>query len=153
MPMGQWAKCQMSYGKPDMTFGIWPIDPLAFGLSGSSLPFDSRRWLGCDVVNDAVDSLHLIHNSIRDDGHQIIRKTHPVGRHSVSAVHGADRERVLVRANIAHYAYALDRQQHTKRLPDLAVESGLLDFRNENVIGFLQHPDAFLRDLTHNAHS
>src|SRR5205814_3238712 len=90
-------------------YDIWHLTsgPLAFDLSGSSLPFDSRRWLGCDVVNDAVDSLHFIHNSIRDDGHQIIRKTHPVGRHSVGAVHGADRERVLVRANIAHHAYAL----------------------------------------------
>src|SRR5213080_3832435 len=32
MPMGQWAKCQMPYRSVFyMTFGIWPIDPLAFG--------------------------------------------------------------------------------------------------------------------------
>src|SRR5215510_11827437 len=56
------------------------------------LPFNRRRWLGRNVVDDAVDAAHFVDNARRDGRQEIVRQSRPVGRHPVEALDGADRD-------------------------------------------------------------
>src|SRR5215204_6984140 len=46
-------------------------------------PFDRRRRLRRDVVHDAVDAPHVVHDPRRNGGQQIVRQPRPVGGHAV----------------------------------------------------------------------
>src|SRR6516225_5145547 len=114
-------------------------------------PFNRSWRFGRDVVNDAVDSLHFIDDAIRDDRHQVVGQTYPIGRHTVRAVDSANRERMFIRPDIAHDANALDWKKYSEGLPDLAVQPGLFDFGNQNVVSLLEHAHAFFCDLAHDS--
>src|SRR4051795_12028642 len=59
-----------------------------------SLPFDRRRRLGGDVVDDAIDDRNLVHDPAADPSEDVVRELGPAGRHPVLAGHGPDRHDV-----------------------------------------------------------
>src|SRR5262245_18847005 len=64
---------------------------------------------------------------------------------------GPHGHRVIVGAFVTHDADAFHWQQHGERLPDLRVQTGVLDFVDDNVISFLQQAYAARCHFPHNA--
>ena len=67
-------------------------------------------------------------------------------------MHGADGAGVGVGALVAHHAHGHHRQQHRKRLPDFLVESGFLDFADDDLVTFAEQVCAFFGYFAENAH-
>ena len=64
---------------------------------------------------------------------QIVRQPRPVGGHAVAALDRADRDRVLVRALVAHDADALHRQQHREALPQPRIPAVALALLRDTI--------------------
>src|SRR5690348_11521372 len=43
------------------------------------LPLDRGRWLGADVVDDAVHTAHLVDDTARDAREHVVRERIPIG--------------------------------------------------------------------------
>src|SRR5215510_10312761 len=56
---------------------------------------------------------------------------------------GTDGAGVSVSALVAHHSDGHHRQEHRKGLPDLVVESGSFDFRNHDIVRFLEECYSF----------
>src|ERR1043165_4697456 len=85
-------------------------------------PLDRAGRLARDVVDDAVNAAYLVDDARADPREHVVGQLYPVRRHAVARVDGAHRERLLVRAGIAHHADRLHRKQHAERLPDRFVD-------------------------------
>ena len=85
-------------------------------------PFDGARGFGGNVVDDAVDAVHLVDDAVGDAGQEIVGEAGPVGGPRVLGGDGADHERVGVGAAVALDADRADRRHHREALPQLAVE-------------------------------
>ena len=96
--------------------------------------------------------LHFVDDARRDRREQLVRQARPVGRHAVAALDGADRDRVLVGALVAHHADALHRQQHGERLPQPPVPAGALHFVRDDRVGAAHQSQARLGDLAEDPH-
>src|SRR5256885_5647746 len=71
-----------------------------------SFPFDRRRRLRADVVDDAVDAFDFVDDPRRDAREQFVGQPRPVRRHAIAALHCAHRDPVLVGPCVAHHADA-----------------------------------------------
>ena len=79
---------------------------------------------------------------------QIVGNSHPVGRHSVEALHDAESNGVFVSAFIAHYTDGLHWKQDSKGLPNLVIPAaGLHLFENNRVS--VSHDPEFFGALSH----
>src|SRR5438128_10814758 len=83
---------------------------------------------------------------------EIVRQTGPVGRHTVTAFDGSDRDRVLVSALIAHYADALNRQEDGKALPQLRIPAPAFYFLGDDGVRAPQQPETLGCHIAQNAH-
>src|SRR5258708_4999111 len=115
------------------------------------LPLDSAGRLRSNIVNNAVDPVHLVHDAAGNLLQDFVRQRRPVGRHAVFRVNGADRAGIRVGSLIAHDADRHHGQQDGERLPDLRVETRSPDFVDHDVIGFLENRDSRRSDLTQNS--
>jgi hypothetical protein len=84
-------------------------------------PFNGGRWLGADVVGDAIDTADLIDDTVRDFGQELIWQMAPIGGHAVGGSYCSERNRVFIGAFVAHDANGLDRQKDGSCLPNLVV--------------------------------
>ena len=116
------------------------------------LPLDRAGRLRRDVVGDPVHAGHLVDDPRRDALEHLVGQAGPVGGHRVVGRHGAQHDRVRVRAVVAHHADGLHRGQHREALPDLAVEPGAADLLDHDRVGLLQDLDALARDRADDAH-
>src|SRR5215831_9984021 len=61
----------------------------------TSLPLDGGGRLAGDVVDHAVDPLHLVDDPVAHAGEQVVGQARPVRGHAVERLHRAQRDRVL----------------------------------------------------------
>src|SRR5690349_11141901 len=80
-----------------------------------------------------------------------MRQTGPIGRHAVPALDGANRDRVFVRALVAHDPDALNRQEHREALPQPRVPVLALDLLRDHVVGAAKQIESVGGDLAENA--
>src|SRR5437762_10016501 len=97
-------------------------------------PFDRRRWLRRDVVDDPIDPRDLVDDAARDLCQDLVRQAGPVGGHAVLTLHRAHRHHVAVGAVVAHHPNALQRRQDRESLPQRAVESGGFDLVDDDPV-------------------
>src|SRR5690606_35462587 len=116
------------------------------------LPLDGGGGFAADVVADPVDPTNLVDDAIGDPRQHLVGEPRPIGGHGILTRDRTNRQRVLVRPAIAHYADALHRQEHTEHLPQLAVETRLADFLDDDGVGFAQHVAPRLGDLAQHPH-
>ena len=76
-----------------------------------------------------------------------MRQACPIGGHAVSRGDGSQGDSLFVGAKIAHDADGLDRKQHGKRLPDIAVDAEIVKLLDKDAIGPLQQLDLFRCDI------
>ena len=90
---------------------------------------------------------------------QVVRQRRPVRGHEVGRLHGAQRDRVLVGAAVAHHADRAHRQEHRERLRGLVVPRlavGVVrhpQLVDEDRVGAAQQVGALARDLAQDAHA
>ena len=41
--------------------------------TGLLLPLDGGRWFGSDIINDTIDTVYFVHDTVRDAGQYVIR--------------------------------------------------------------------------------
>ena len=82
-----------------------------------------------------------------------MRKVDPVRRHAVRALHGAQRDDVVVGAAVAHDADGADRQEDRERLPRLVVEPGELDLVDHDRVRLAQDVERLARHRAEVAHA
>src|SRR5690242_9940131 len=112
--------------RSEMTLVSWNGSLKRVSLTAApSLPFDRRRRLARDVVDDAIDAADLVDDACRDPLEHVVRQPRPVGGHPVFARDGADRHHVRVRSEVAHDADALQRGQDGEVLPRLRTGAAL----------------------------
>ena len=70
------------------------------------LPFNGARRFGADVVDDSIDPMHFINDTVGEFPQEFVGQVSPVGGHAVSAGDGADGHHVFVGAGITHNAYS-----------------------------------------------
>src|ERR1700733_8406070 len=109
------------------------------------LPLNRSRWLGSNVIDHAVYALYFIHNPRGDIFQYFVRQRNPIGGHAILGTHRADRTGIRVSSHVPHYAHRHDWKQHRKRLPDLGIEAGILDFADHNVVTFAQQRQSLRR--------
>ena len=123
------------------------------GGVGFLFPFDGRRRLRRDVVANAVDTLHLVDDVVRDLGKELVGQVSPVGSHGIGAGDGAECHGILVGAFVAHHAYAPHiGEQDGACLPYLVVESPVAEALDEDVVGILQDAHLLGCDGAEDAH-
>src|SRR5579864_5799972 len=120
-------------------------------LTPALFPLNGAGWLRGNVVDHAINALHLVDDTAGDLLQHLVWQRDPICGHSVFRVDGADGAGVGVGALVAHHAHRHDRQQHGERLPDFSVEPGGFDLCNHDVIGLLQQRDALGGDLAEDA--
>src|SRR6266404_7832321 len=116
-----------------------------------SLPLDRSGRLRRDVINHAVHPFYLIHDPAGNGFQHFVWQRDPIGGHAIFGVDGAHRASVGIGALIAHHADRHHRKQDRERLPDLGVETSLLDFGADDVITFAQDLQALGRDFAEDA--
>ena len=116
-----------------------------------SFPLHRCRRFGGDVVDNAVDMLHLADDAAGDLVQQLIGQTGPGGGHKVLRLHGTQGQRVVIGALIAHNAYAAQVRQHGKILAGGAIQARQSHFLPEDGIGIPQDGQLFLGDLADDA--
>lgn len=87
----------------------WQCESTA--LNPLLLPLDRARWLGSNVVDDAVDAPYLVDNPRRDSFQDFMGQLHPVSSHSVFRTDRPDRAGVSIGSVVAHHADRPDWQQ------------------------------------------
>ena len=92
-----------------------------------SPPPNGSRWLADDVVNNSVYAIHLINDSVGDALHQVVRQTRPIRGHAIFTAYATQDYWVCVGGLVAHHANAAQRQQHSKRLPNVVTKDGSTD--------------------------
>src|SRR5580704_16023384 len=71
---------------------------------GPSLPLDRARWLGGDVVGDAIHAGNLVDDAARDPFEHLVWQARPVRGHGVVARDSPNHDRVGVSALVSHHA-------------------------------------------------
>ena len=61
-----------------------PKSPFDEGL----FPLDCCRRFGGDIVHNAVNSLHFVHNGVGNFRKEFVRQANPIGAHRIGAFHG-----------------------------------------------------------------
>lgn len=91
------------------------------GPPARSLPLDSCRWLGGDVVGDAVHAAHFVDDLVGNFGKEVVGEAGPVGSHGVGGGNGAECHGAFIGAFIAHNAHALYGEEYHSGLPYLVI--------------------------------
>src|SRR5689334_19478723 len=118
-----------------------------------SLPLDRGGRLSGDVVDDARDALHLVHDPARADVEEVVGQPRPVRGHEVDGLDGAQADDVVVAAAITHHANRTHRQEHRERLRRLVVEIVAAQFFDEYVIRLAQQVRVILAHFAEDAHA
>src|SRR5262249_24481392 len=117
-----------------------------------SLPFNSRRRLGGDVVDDARDPGHLVDDAPRDVVEELVRQVRPVRGHEIHRLDRTQRDDVVVPAPIAHHPDRAHRQEHRERLTHALVEIVTAQLFDEDCVGPSQQVGIFLAHLAEDAY-
>ena len=102
-----------------------------------------------DVVDHPVDPAHLVDDPAGDFAEDLVGQPGPVGRHGVAGIDRPDGNDMLVGPAVAHDPHRLDRQEHGKRLPDLAVPAGLAHLLEDDDVGLPQDAQPLGGHLAH----
>ena len=73
--------------------------------------------------------------------------------HEVDGFHGAQGDDPFVAEAVADYADGLHRQEHGEGLAGLVVPVGVVQFLNEDGVGFAQDVSVLLLHFAENAHA
>ena len=122
-------------------------------IVGRSFPLDGGRRLAADVIGDARDVLQLVDDAVGDLLQQLIRQVRPAGRHEVDGLDGTNGDDPLVTTAIADDADGLDWQEDGERLAGLVVPAEVVQFFDEDGVGFTQDIRVFLLHFTEDAHA
>ena len=107
-----------------------------------SLPLNRRRRLGRQVVADAVDVFHFMENAVGDLCQYWPIQLLDGGRHGVHRIHGAEDHGVFKAAGVVLHADGFEIRHNGEILPDLFVQSGLLEFLPQDGVCLLYTSDA-----------
>ena len=102
-------------------------------------PLHGCGGLRGDIVDDAVDMLHLIGNAVRDLCQHIIGDSCPVGGHEIVGGDGADGKQVVIGTVVAHDTHGADTGQDAEELRHLALIAILCHFIPEHPVGLLEN--------------
>src|SRR4029077_6211527 len=119
------------------------IDRSAHGL----FPLDGAGRFAGYVVANSIDATNFIDDSRGDSRQNLVWNPHPVGRHSIMALHDPKRYRVLVGTLIAHHTDRSNRQKNSEQLPSFIVPVGGFHFAYDDLAPLPQDSKAFLRDI------
>src|SRR6266516_363523 len=113
-----------------------------------SLPFDRRRGLRRDVVDDAVHGCDLVHDPRRRACEHVVWQARPIGGHEVFGRHRAERDQRAVGAEVPHDTDTSHRSENGEGLGDGAVEVGGAQFLEEDRIRLPQRVERLAVDRT-----
>lgn len=97
-------------------------------------PLDRRGGLARDVVADAVGAGDLGDDAAGDPRQHVVGQLRPVGGHGVAGLDGAQDDRALVGALVAHDADGLDVRQHREVLPAAVLGVALAGLLEEALV-------------------
>ena len=109
-----------------------------------------RRFRG-QIVKHAVHALHLVHDAVHDGLEHRKRNLRALGGHQVVRLHGAERNGVVVGAEIAHYADRTEVREGGKVLAKLALKARLLNFLAVDAVCLLDYLNLLRRDFADDA--
>jgi len=107
-------------------------------------PLNRCRGLGGHIVEHAVDTGDLVYNAHRDAVEHVIRQAHPIGGHEVGGADGAESDRVIISAAVAHDADGAHVCQRREVLAQLPLKTGFDDLIAEDEVGLAQHIELLL---------
>ena len=70
----------------------------------NSFPLNRRRWLGGDIINDAVNMAHLVYDSNGDAVEDLEGDSGPIGGHEVGGGDASKGEGIVIGSAVAHHA-------------------------------------------------
>src|SRR5438034_2031372 len=114
---------------------------------GRSLPFDRRRRLRGDVVDDPINARDLVDDAAGDLCEDLVWQPGPVGGHAVLALHGSHSHHVAIGAVVAHHSYTLQRRQDRESLPQRTVQPGSFDLVDDDPVRRPQRLEPIAGDL------
>ena len=109
-----------------------------------------RRFRG-QIVEHAVHALHLVHDAVHDGLEHRKRNLRALGGHEVVRLHGAERNGIVVGAEIAHYADGAEVREGCEVLAELSRKARLLDLLAVDAVCLLDYLYLFRRDFTDDA--
>ncbi len=132
-----------------------PVSLAASGVSTrrASLPLDRRGRLAADVIGHAGDATDLVDDAVRNLLQQLVRQVGPAGGHEVDGLDGAKGDDPLVTAAVADHADRFHRQEDGKGLAGLVVPVGVVQFLDEDGVGFAQDVGVLLLHFAEDAHA
>ena len=107
--------------------------------------------LGLTVVDNAANTVDLVHNAPRHALQELAIEGVPICSHEIRRLHRPECNNLVMHPLITHNTHRLDRQQRRKRLADVPVQPGLLDLFDENVVGLARNADLLARNLAKDA--
>ncbi len=117
----------------------------------NSFPLDGGRGLGGNIVDDAIDTRHLIDDADGNTIQHIVGNAGPVSSHEVGGGDAAERQRIVIRPAIAHNAHGAHIGQHRKVLIHGALQMRLGDLIPEDEVRQTQGVQLLLGDLADDA--
>ena len=114
-------------------------------------PLDGRGGLPCNIVDDAAGTLDFIDDAGRHDAEHIVRDRRVFARHEVRRAHGAQRDRIVIRPEIADDADRADAGQDGEIL--VGADAVPDDLFAEDGVGVLQDADFFRCEFAQHAHA
>lgn len=125
-------------------------------------PLDRRGRLGRDVVAHAVGAGNLGHDAAGDAGQHVVGQLGPVGGHGIAGLDGAQDDRALISALVAHNANGLDVGQDREILPAAVLGVALAGLLKQTLVvgvellahdsvGVLENLELLLVDRTDDA--
>lgn len=104
----------------------------------SLLPLYRRGRLGRDVVAHAVGAGNLGNDAAGDAGEDIVGQFCPVGSHGIAGLDGAQDDRALVGALVAHNANGLNVGQDREILPAAVLGVALAGLLKQTLVVGIQ---------------
>ena len=128
-------------------FGFSDLFPLAetrintgFFKQLDLFEFDRGGRFGRDIIDDAVDALDLVDDAHGDAIEHIVRDARPVGGHEVRRRDAAQRERIVIRAAVAHNTDRAHIRQHREVLIHRLLQVRLGDLVAEDEVRVAHQP-------------
>ena len=109
-----------------------------------SFPLDRGGRFGRNIIDDAVDALDLVDDAHGDTVEHIIRDARPVGGHEVRRRDAAQRERIVIRAAVAHNTDRAHIRQHREVLIHRLLQVRLGDLVAEDEVRVAQNVEPIL---------
>ena len=125
------------------------VDPALF--KSDLFEFNRPRRFRGQIVEHAVHALHLVHDAVHDGLEHRKRNLRALGGHEIVRLHGAERNGVVVGAEIAHYADGAEVRECGKVLAELTRKACFLNLLAVDAVCLLDYLNLLRRDFADDA--